>query len=236
MGSSNYDASGLGARVRQLRGKDTLAEFSDKFGVHKNTLSRYERGESLPDAGFLAQLCDRIKVNAAWLLTGRGPKNAEGTGEPLCPRKDWNGGPLADDRYVYIPLYNVVVSGGNGCFTENEEVVDALAFKNDWIRSELKANPKDLVLVNMAGESMEPTLGKNDVLLANKRLGVAHTDGIYIVRTGDALLVKRLQFLPGGEMKVISDNPAYEPFMVTPDPESGNFQVIGRVVWVGRKF
>ena len=110
-----------------------------------------------------------------------------------------------------------------------------MAFKRDWVRHELHANPKDLVLVHMTGESMEPTLGKDDVLLVNRRLRRARTDGIYLLRTGEALLVKRLQFLPDGTVRVISDNPAYEPFSVSL-AEDTDLKIIGRVVWAGKKF
>lgn len=88
----------------------------------------------------------------------------------------------------------------------------------------------------MTGESMEPTLGKDDVILVNRKVGSVRSDGIYLLRLGDALLVKRLQFLPDGELWVISDNPAYEPFGVNPTSGDVDFSIIGRVVWAGRKF
>ena len=62
------------------------------------------------------------------------------------------------------------------------------------------------------------------------------SDGIYLMRSGDALLVKRLQFLPDGEIRVISDNPAYEPFTVHPSDGESDFNIVGRIVWAGRKF
>ena len=224
---------GFGDRIRQVRDGKSLSEFAAGFGVHKNTLARYEKGDGVPDGAFLAKLCQVYRINPAWILTGQGPvhlADAEGGHAPIAASDEG----LDPDLYVYIPLYNVVASGGPGSFLDDEEIVDALAFKREWIRSELRANPKDLVLVMMTGESMEPTLGKNDVILVNRRIGSARSDGIYLVRFGDALLVKRLQFLPDSSIRVISDNPAYEPFSVS--PASQEFIIIGRVVWAGRKF
>ncbi len=230
-------ANDFGERIRLVRGGKSLTEFAAGFGIHKNTLARYEKGESLPDAGFLAKLCDIYRVNPSWILTGEGPRSVGGEGnvtDSVMAPSDAEG--LDPDVYAYVPLYNVVASGGAGSYSDGEEVVDALAFKREWIRSELRANPKDLVLVMMTGESMEPTLGKDDVLLVNRRLGGARSDGIYLLSTGDALLVKRLQFLPDGALRVISDNQAYEPFTVHPSDDDTNFRIIGRVVWAGRKF
>lgn len=224
-------AAGFGGRIREVRGTSSLGEFAEVFDIHKNTLARYEKGESLPDAEFLSKLCERYGVNPSWMLMGTGPKRGAESG----PVRQVGKTAFCLDLYVYIPLYNVVASGGDGAFPGNEEIVDALAFKRDWIRSELHANPRDLALVMMTGESMQPTLGKDDVLLVNRRVGQTRSDGIYLVRTGDALLVKRLQFLPDGAMRVISDNPAYAPYAVSSDSEATDFRLIGRVVWAGRK-
>lgn len=225
---------GFGHRIRKVRGGKSLTEFALGFGIHKNTLARYEKGEGVPDAAFLAKLCQIYRISPTWILTGQGPQLVSETVVNAGAITDAEG--LDPDIYVYIPLYNVVASGGDGNFLEGEEVVDAMAFKREWIRSELRANPKDLVLVMMTGESMEPTLGKDDVLLVNRRVGSARSDGIYLMRSGDALLVKRLQFLPDGETRVISDNPAYEPFTVHPSDGDSDFKIVGRVVWAGRKF
>lgn len=46
-------------------------EFCKKYGLHTNTLARYERGERSPDAGFLKALVD-AGYNANWILTGTG--------------------------------------------------------------------------------------------------------------------------------------------------------------------
>lgn len=224
-------ASDYGMRIRKVRGGMGLAEFAAAFDIHKNTLARYERGASLPDAGFLARLCELYSINPTWMLMGSGPEK-----NPAHYSSDGRKTVINLDLYVYIPLYNVVASGGDGAFPGSEEIVDALAFKREWIRTELRANPRDLALVMMTGESMQPTLGKDDVLLVNRRVGQARSDGIYLVRAGEALLVKRLQFLPDGAVRVISDNPSYAPFTVRPDNEATDFRIIGQVVWAGRKF
>lgn len=233
----NDEAAGggtFGERIRKVRAERSLAEFAAGFGIHKNTLSRYERDEGVPDADFLARLCRAYRINPAWILTGEGPERlpeADGVGPAGPP----DAAALDSSLYVYIPLYNVVASGGDGSFLDDEEVVDSLAFKREWVRNELRSNPKDLVLVQMTGESMEPTLGRDDVLLVNRRKEPARSDGIYLIRSGDALLVKRLQFLPDGKLRVISDNPAYEPFTVDLASEESGVKILGRVVWAGKK-
>uniref|UniRef100_B8HYZ2 Prophage MuMc02, S24 family peptidase n=1 Tax=Cyanothece sp. (strain PCC 7425 / ATCC 29141) TaxID=395961 RepID=B8HYZ2_CYAP4 len=48
-------------------------------------------------------------------------------------------------------------------------------------------------------------------------------------------MVKRLQRQPKGIIRVTSDDPAYDPFLVNLADESTDFAVLGRVVWIGHK-
>jgi phage repressor protein C with HTH and peptisase S24 domain len=50
------------------------------------------------------------------------------------------------------------------------------------------------------------------------------------------LLVKRLQLLPGGIIKVKSDNNMYEPWEINKEHLNGtDIELIGRVVWSGQR-
>ena len=44
-------------RLKIIRGDLTQAEFAAKLGIHKNTLGRYERGESEPDFSVCVNIC-----------------------------------------------------------------------------------------------------------------------------------------------------------------------------------
>jgi phage repressor protein C with HTH and peptisase S24 domain/transcriptional regulator with XRE-family HTH domain len=141
-----------------------------------------------------------------------------------------------DDRYCYIPLYNVQASAGGGAVVDTETVVDFLSFKAEWIRTQLNASPADLYLIHVEGESMEPTLRPGDVILVDHRQAAAlPSDGVYVLRMDDTLLVKRLQRLPGAQVRVTSDNAAYQPFTVSLAQERNEMEIVGRVVWCGRR-
>jgi phage repressor protein C with HTH and peptisase S24 domain len=50
------------------------------------------------------------------------------------------------------------------------------------------------------------------------------------------LLVKRLQMLPNGIIKVKSDNALYEPWEINKEKlDSTDIEIIGRVVWSGQR-
>jgi phage repressor protein C with HTH and peptisase S24 domain len=141
--------------------------------------------------------------------------------------------------YAYIPLYDVRARGGaNGAVVDGESVLDVLAFKEDWIRQEVRAAPGDLRLIFVEGDSMVPDLRPGDIVMIDHTDTSARREGAYVIRMDGALLVKTLQRLPGGVIKVISRNAAYEPFTVNVSALAGSddFAIIGRVVWGCRRF
>ncbi|WP_241085759.1 S24 family peptidase [Candidatus Vondammii sp. HM_W22] len=127
-------------------------------------------------------------------------------------------------------------AAGHGAVVEEERIIDLLAFKRQWVRQELNANPDDFYLIYVDGESMEPTLCSKDVILVDRRSAQeVPRDGIYVLRIDGGLLVKRLQRLPGHQVKVTSDNPAYDPFNISLETRDEDLAIIGRVIWTGRR-
>ena len=171
-------------------------------------------------------------IDAVGDLPPPSPAQEKRTPVPAPHRVDQ---PLAG--YVAIPLYNGVrAAAGGGAIVEHETPDDALVFKEEWVRIELGARPQDLYLIRVAGDSMEPTLRSGDVILVDRRATRPDREGVYILRMNEMLLVKRLQALPGGVVRVISDNTAFSPFEIKAADVGGDeLAIIGRVVWTGRR-
>ncbi len=194
-------------------------------------LYRYTKEKAAPSFLPLARLASAANIRLEWLATGEGSPDAAAPGAHRLESAD-----LGAD-YAMIPLYDVQAAAGHGAVVEDQQATDALAFKKQWIHRELHANPGDLYLIHVVGESMEPTLAAGDIILVDHRpgaQGVTH-DGIYVLRMDGGLLVKRLQRLPGHRIKLSSDNSAYDPFELSLDSAGNDLQIIGRVVWSGRR-
>lgn len=141
-------------------------------------------------------------------------------------------------EYAHIPLYDVRAAAGKGELVTTETPVDVLAFKEDWIRRELRVRPEDLRLIYVEGDSMEPDLRSGDIILVDHTDTGARREGIYVLLLDGALLVKTLQRLPGGVIRVISRNESYEPFSVKADEldtAAAAVVIVGRVVWTCRR-
>lgn len=229
----------LAERLKSVRESTggSQKEFATLVSASFRAWQDYEAGNSVPGGKVFESLA-KLGFDTNWILTGEGPmrrgEEEGGRGEGVTAAA---AGRRLDDAYVDIPLYDVKASAGAGALVEHERIVDFLAFKAEWIRVELRATPKDLYLIHVDGESMEPTLRPGDMILVDHRGAVSvPRDGIYVMRLGDTLLVKRLQRLPGNALEVTSDNPAYKPFTLKLDQmEQENMDIIGRVVWCGRR-
>ncbi len=137
------------------------------------------------------------------------------------------------EDFMLIPYYDVRASAGSGSLQTGVEAPEsALAFQARWIRAIATSGIEKLAVIRVEGDSMFPTLNDGDHILldtADRRV----RDGIYVLRTDDSLHVKRLAIHPAtGRLTIQSDNAAYPSW---PDCPVHSLEVIGRVVWVGRK-
>jgi phage repressor protein C with HTH and peptisase S24 domain len=110
-------------------------------------------------------------------------------------------------------------------------------FDARFIRYDLGISHNDIAMSMVVGVSMEPWLHSKDAVLTDLQDRDALTEGIHVVRLDGALLVKKLQRLPGKILRVSSYNQAYEPFDIQghEDPDR-DFAVLGRVRWAGVTF
>lgn len=81
---------------------------------------------------------------------------------------------------------------------------------------------------------MVPTLSDGDDILVDQGDAADRLrDGIYVLRREDMLMVKRLAVNPfASSVTIKSDNPAYPEWR---DVGLATLQIIGRVVWAGRR-
>lgn len=149
------------------------------------------------------------------------------------------GGPAGraggDDGLVSVPRLDVGASAGPGALDADDRRLGRIGFDSAWLRRLGLAGgrPGRLSVIRVEGDSMNPTLADGDEILVDRDDAAGRLrDGIYVLRVEGTLVVKRLGVGPGGRLSVRSDNDAYPGW---PDVEPGAVDVVGRVVWVGRR-
>lgn len=240
----------LGERLRYIRekvAKLSRDEMAARIEVSRTTIQAWEAGEREPGGTQLARYAGLWRVSADWLLFGLGSMVSQhdvASAMPVAsPRRnvqeegcihDAQGSPVDLSEFVFIPRYNVKAAAGHGAISDDESPTFTMAFRRYWIEHYLQTKPSDLSVISVKGDSMAGVLNDRDVILVDH----SRTDslnGLWVLRIDGGLVVKRVQRLPGGILKVSSANEAYEPFTVDLGAENADFAVIGKVVWFGRQ-
>lgn len=112
---------------------------------------------------------------------------------------------------------------------QSEQVVDYLAFKQEWLKTHLGLSAANLAVISVLGDSMEPYLFNGDLIMIDTHVSKIESDAIYVLQVDGALLVKRIQKKMDGTVIVKSDNEHYEPEVFRGDSVD-RIRVVGRMV------
>ena len=215
------DAFVLGLRaIMEARGEKP-APLSERAGLGITAVRDLFRKGSSPKVSTALALSRALDVSIdEVILSGRGHVAMNASGD----------GSRADDALV--PIYDVSASAGHGVLVEGEEVICNMAFDRRFLKRMSDAKPGDMAIIRVKGHSMEPTLLDDDHVLVDRSKANLSFDGLFVLRFDDALHVKRIgRSATRGNVMVISDHPAYRDL----DMPKADLDVIGRVLWVGRK-
>lgn len=208
-----------------------IGDAAHKLGMHRNTVWNIERGDSLPDILVLEMLARIYQTTPTQLLSSAGSRSAGAVGMAKNVRAVQEGG------YIYVPEFDVHASAGNGFFNDLESVVAMRPFDESYIRGELGIQHDEIALIKVIGRSMEPDLRSRDTTLVDLQDRDVLTEGIHILRLDGALLIKKVQRLPGRVLRVSSSNPSFESFDIHGNDDADrDFAVLGRVRWAGVTF
>jgi transcriptional regulator with XRE-family HTH domain len=120
------DYKALGAKIKQVRGAATQADFARKFGITRAEISKIERGEGRPTAELLYNICLKHHLSIEWMLSGHEP-SSESAQEELFKEGPVKAAPVKVDL-------------AEACATPILELTDII----EWFR----LHPEDFCLVN----------------------------------------------------------------------------------------
>ncbi|MCF8719254.1 LexA family transcriptional regulator [Nitrospina gracilis] len=216
-------------RVQEVTGFDRQTQLAEFLGIGPASVTNAKRADSFPSSWAL-KIGEKWGVNTDWILTGKGQKySKEGVRES---HEAFNDQDLSG--FIFVPQYDVKAAAGNGIDIQSEYVVDYLAFKKAWVKKKLNVSPGKLVLINVSGDSMEPTLKDDDLILIDTGIREFKKNALYVLNLGGELQVKRIEYVPGGDLIIKSDNPAYTPFTARGE-QKDLLIIVGQVVWFGRQ-
>ncbi len=217
----------IGARLRFAREEAGLSRDHvialPEIGISRSTLQQWESGNTEASLETLDKLSKLYGVTPQYLIFGDTEAQPHQASVSDIEKPD--------DEYAYIPAYDVEVSAGNGsvCLGESEPTKH-LAFRKHWLTAR-GLNVKSLAAMFTKGDSMTPTIPESAVVVINREQRTPLDGKVYVIRIDDRHYVKRIQWLIGGGLRLISDNKFYEPLDITKaDMEATNIEICGQVI------
>jgi phage repressor protein C with HTH and peptisase S24 domain len=136
--------------------------------------------------------------------------------------------------FARIPRYEAQLAAGPGSQNADNLPVSSLAFRVDWL-SKIGVNPKHCCIVNVSGDSMEPTLYDGDLVMIDQQATTFRNNKLFafVNADGDAQ-VKRITVHPEA-LVLQSDNRDYDAQFLS-KPDANRLTIIGQVVWSGHDF
>lgn len=196
-------------RLKQLRNKAglTQTEMCSMFGVAQNTYSQWETDKREPDFKTLSRIADYFQVSVDYLLGRDAPSESAGTVPGLIAI-----------RKQKIPVLGEIACGKPIFADEDREVY--VSVSEDLVC--------DYALI-AKGDSMLPRIHDGDLVFI-REMPVVDNGRIAAVLIEDEATLKRVFFYPEKQkLMLVSDNPAWEPFLYVGE-ELGTVRILGLAV------
>lgn len=204
-------------RILQIRQRENLSRkaFGERIGVKEGKVQAIETGAQRVDHETLEAITDCFDVSANWLLKGAIDDERDTT---------------PASAFVQIPRYSVSAEAGNsGSFVSDPLDITYYAFSLQWIKRR-GLDPKELQIIEVKGDSMEPKLWEGDLILIDRSQTDPKDGKAFVVRVWDEFVVKHVQIIGQSAISLLSANTVYPPRELKLPLDDRDFQIIGQVV------
>ena len=218
------------AKAKMKTLKITQEGLAERLGVTQGAVAHWLSGRREPDLETLGKILSALGLPP--LQIGGGPaRHPESNAELIGMMSAWDSStPLGEDE-VAIPLYKQVEMAAGGGATEVVEVPGRLLrFAKSTLR-EAGVLEQNAACATVSGRSMERLIMDGATIGIDR--GTTHIiDGeIYAFDQGGMLRVKYLYRLPGGGLRVRSENDGEYPDETLTPEEAQSIRILGWVFW-----
>lgn len=218
----------LGKRIAAARRQKKLTQeaLGRIVGVGQSTVTEWEKDRNEPSISVIEKIARATGENLHWIAFGRKQEVSGDSVLEIAVRGGLGGGGIISAERVTADEF------GN---TMNEDpTVGVWTFPSGYLSRELRVSIGGVRIIEVEGDSMEPTLLSGDrVMIDTKRLAPS-PPGLFAIHDGIGIVVKRLDYILGSDppaVEVISDNDKHKRVSRTLD----EVRIVGRVVWFARR-
>lgn len=159
----------------------------------------------------LSEFCARQRISLNWLLFDQAP-------ESLID---------ATNKYYEVKYLRDVSASAGGGADNYDENAELLTIPENFVSAMGgEKNLHNIEAINVAGDSMEPTLSDRAIVFIDKSKTEIKKGGIFAIVSESGVFIKRLNQRIDGSVEIISDNKDYPVSLARHD----DFVVIGKAV------
>ncbi|MEQ1706513.1 MAG: LexA family transcriptional regulator [Rickettsiales bacterium] len=215
----------IGIRLKAEIAKTGIssAELARRSGVLTSFIYDVLRGKSTnPSILKLAMVADCLGVSLTYLI------GSELENNPAITRNR--------NEEKYIPIPHIKLNSSKNIkkgFVSFKGEDEPYLFNAGWIRDNFNVDAASLRIFTIIGDSMEPTICNNDIVLIDTNQTIPSPSGIFIIFDGLGLTAKRLEYVfenDSRNIRIISDNKCYSTY----DSSLSDVIIVGRVAWFSR--
>lgn len=190
-------------------------ELEQLTGIPKSTIQRYTSGKTkkIP-VDSIQKLAKALGVSSAYIM-------------------GWNHAATDDSLNGFSKAFKIPVLGYVKAGIPIEAVEEVLDYEEI---STAMASQGEFFALSIKGDSMEPKISNGDVVIVRKQEFVENGELAVVLINGNDATVKKFYKTESG-IKLISTNPAYDPFFYSAEEvETLPVRIIGKVVELRAKF
>lgn len=226
--------SGVGTRIKRAREALGMTQvvLAKSVGVSQQAVMELEAGRA-KGTKHTAKFARALGQDAIWIESGEGRMREAGKAARAAQKAaDAPRIPIPPDDFERVPVFDIRTAGKAGTLVHEASPIAYTMFALDWLRTVTRSHVSKLAVVQVAGDSMEPTVGNGDHVLIDTAQSNLRREGLYIISVDDTLMIKRVTMNPKSKRVAMrSDNPRYETYA---DLDPDRLHVAGRVIWIGR--
>jgi len=192
-------------------------ELASLLGVKDSAISQAKKIKIIPSA-WITEISEKMNLTPKWIKTGNGEKYFDKPDD-------------SNHSFEIVPKVKARLSAGDGSFDVDQKIAEYYSFQKLWLRK--KGNPKNMVLMDIVGNSMEPELKDGDTVLVDRSKSEILAGAIYAIGVEDTVLIKRVEKLPD-KLVLISDNEKYSPTYISGD-DINRVRILGKIIWICRE-
>lgn len=226
---------GISKRLIEFRNKYRYSQkdIADILGITRSSISYFESGKITPSMTILNSYEYNFGISHKWLLTGEGSMHLELPDLPAWIRKKVMEMKTGSDsqEYMEIPFFKQLLCAGDGSYPDLSSKIET------FIKiPKIYALGKDLIAFLCIGESMEPVIPNNSIVIANinrKELENGQVGAFFV----DGFLYLRRYYKEKSLIILNAVDPKHTPISIDTRREDMEkyFGIIGKIELIVKK-